>query len=130
MHIGKVAIHALSVLSAAAVMCTLVAGKVSASDRDVTIAIQVNAHGLDLSQPAGAMELYQRIENAAYIACTRADRVGLEPASDERGCHEKALGDAVRSVNVPLLTQAYLAKHTVREAMAHGIDLRTQLAAK
>jgi UrcA family protein len=130
MHTGKAAMNAVSVLSAAAVMCTLVAGKVSAMDRDVTVAIQVNGQGLDLSQPLGAKELYRRIENAAYIACTRADRVGLAPATDQFGCYEKALGDAVRSVNVPLLTQAYLATHTVREAMARGIDVPAQMAAK
>jgi UrcA family protein len=130
MHTGKAAMNALSVLSAAAVMCTLVAGKVSARDRDVTVAIQVNAQGLDLNQPVGAKELYRRIENAAYIACTRANRVGLAPASDKFGCYEKALGDAVRSVNVPLLTQAYLATHTVQEAMTHGISVPAQMAAK
>jgi UrcA family protein len=130
MHIGKAAMNAVSTLAAAAIICTLVAGKVSASDRDVTVTIQVNAQGFDLSQPAGARELYRRIENAAYIACTRANRVGLAPASNQSGCYEKALGDAVRSVNVPLLTQTYLATHTVREAMAHGIELPAQMAAK
>jgi UrcA family protein len=111
-------------------MCTLVAGKVSARDHDVTVAIQVNAQGLDLSQPAGAKQLYRRIENAAYIACTRANRVGLAPPTDPFGCYEKALGDAIRSVNATLVTQAYLATHTVREAMAHGIDVPAQMAAK
>jgi UrcA family protein len=130
MNIGKAAMNAVSILGAAAVICTLVAGKVSARDRDVTVAIHANAQGLDLSQPVGARELYRRIENAAYIACTRANRVGLAPPSDQFGCYEKALGDAVRSVNVPLLTQAYLATHTVREAMAHGIELPAQMAAK
>jgi UrcA family protein len=130
MHTRKTAMSALCVLGAAAVLCTLVAGKVSARDRDVTVAIQVNAQGLDLSQPAGAKQLYRRIENAAYIACTRANRVGLAPPTDQFGCYEKALGDAIRSVHAPLLTQAYLATHTVREAMAHGIDMTAEMAAK
>jgi UrcA family protein len=130
MHTGKAAMNALSVLGAAAVMCTFIAGNASARDGDVTVAIQVNAQGLDLSQPAGAKALYLRIENAAYIACTRANRVGLAPASDQYGCYETALGDAVRSVNVPLLTQTYLATHTVREAMVHGITVPAQMAAK
>ena len=60
----------------------------------------------------GAKELYRRIENTAYIACTRANRVGPVPASSQSGCYEKALGDAVR------------------EAMAHGIELTAQMAAK
>jgi UrcA family protein len=111
-------------------MCTLVAGNVSARDREVTVAIQVNAQGLDLSQPEGAHELYMRIKDAAYVACTRANRVGLAPASNQSACYEMALGDAVRSVSVPLLTRAYLATHTLREAMAHGIDVPAQMAAK
>jgi hypothetical protein len=36
----------------------------------------------------------------------------------------------VRSVNAPLGTQAYLATHTVHEAMVNGINLPPQMAAK
>jgi hypothetical protein len=42
----------------------------------------------------------------------------------------KAVAEAVRSVDAPLVTQAYLATHTVREAMAYGINLPPQMAAK
>jgi UrcA family protein len=130
MYTKSAALHALAVLGATAVMCTLIAGKVTAGDRDVTVAIPVNSQGLDLSQPAGAHQLYMRLKDAAYVACTRANRAGLAPSADPFACYEKALGDAVRSVNVPLLTQAYLATHTLREAMAHGIDVPAQMAAK
>jgi hypothetical protein len=85
---------------------------------------------LNLNDPAGAREFYQRLNIAAYVACTRANRVGLAPSPDPRGCSEKALAEAVRSANVPLLTQAYLATHTVREAMASGIRLPPEMAAK
>jgi len=57
-------------------------------------------------------------------------RVDLQPSSDAEGCHEKARADAIRSANLPQLTQVYLATHTPREAAAHGIDLPVQVAAK
>jgi hypothetical protein len=44
------------------------------------------------------------------------------------GCCEKAVGDAVRSANLPQLTLAYLRTHTPQEAAAHGIPV--VLAAK
>lgn len=123
-------VSARSILAAAAIAGTLFAGSVAANDYEVIVAIPVNAHGLDLSQPAGAHELYQRLEYAAYVACTRANRVGLAPSSDATGCSEKALANAVRSVNLPLLTRAYLGKHTLRDALAHGIEPPAELAAK
>jgi UrcA family protein len=119
---------ALPVLGAAVVACALFAGNVEANE--VTVAIQVNTRGLDLSQPAGAHEVYTRLQHAARVVCTHGMRVDLQPSPDPEGCYEKALGDAVRSAKVPLLTQAYLATHTLREAAARGIDIPVQIAAK
>jgi len=34
-----------------------------------------------------------------------------------------ALGEAIRSANLPLLTQAYLETHTFRQAAAYGIQV-------
>jgi UrcA family protein len=118
------------VLGAAAVACTLFAGNVAADDRPVTVAIHVSTRGLDLRQPAGAHEFYTRLQRAARVVCTDGDRIGLEPSPDPEGCYEEALGDAIRSANVPLLTQVYLATHTLREAAARGIDVPAQIAAK
>jgi UrcA family protein len=116
------------VLGAAAVACALFVGNVAAEDRTVTVAIYVSTRGLDLSQPAGAHEFYTRLQRAARVACTHGNRVDLAPALE--GCYEKALGDAIRSANQPLVTQVYLETHTVREAAAHGIDVPAQMAAK
>ena len=44
--------------------------------------------------------------------------------------YEDALGQAVRFVKRPLLTQIYLQTHTLREAAARGIDVSVQLASK
>jgi UrcA family protein len=118
------------VLGPVALACVLLTGTAVADEKNVVVGIPVSGKGLDLNDPAGARELYLRLNNAAYVACTRANRVGLAPSPDPRGCSEKALAEAVRSANVPLLTQAYLATHTVREAMANGIKLPPQMAAK
>jgi UrcA family protein len=130
MYTKTAVMSARSVLGAAAVACTLLAGNVAAEDNNVIVAIHVSTQGLDLRQPPGAQEFYMRLQRAARVACTHGNRVDLAPAPDPEGCYEKALGDAIRSANVPLLTQVYLATHTLREAAARGIDVPAQIAAK
>jgi UrcA family protein len=121
---------AWAVLGAAIVACTLFAGDVAAKDQEFPVAYRVTTRGLDLSQPAGAHELYSRLQHAARVVCTHGMRVDLKPVTDEDACYEKALGDAIRSVNLPLLTQVYLETHTLREAAARGIDVPVMIAAK
>jgi UrcA family protein len=128
MYTRTVVLNARSLLGAAVIACTLSAG--AAEGRDVTVAIHVNAQGLDLSQPAGAEKFYARLRHAAYVVCTHGNQVSLEPAANPKGCYEKALGDAIRSVRLPLVTQVYLATHTLGQAAALGIDVPAQLAAK
>ena len=112
------------------IVCTLFAGNVAARDKHVTVAIQVRTQGLDLSQPADARTFYTRLANAAWVACTRGNRVDLLPADDLKSCYETALGGAVRSANSPMLTQIYLATHTGDDAAKHGIEVPPQVAAK
>jgi UrcA family protein len=119
---------ACPIFGAAMVAYTLFAGDVVA--REVNVAYQVSAKGLDLRQPAGAREFYGRLKRAAWIVCTHGRRIDLQPSPDREGCYEKALGDAVRSANVLLLTEIYLETHTLREAAARGIDVPVQVAAK
>lgn len=119
-----------AVLGAAAIACTLLAGNVAARDHEVTVAIHVSTQGLDLSQSRDARTFYSRLENAAWVACTRGNRVNLAPVDDLKGCYEKALGAAIRIANAPLLTRVYLATHTLRDAAAHGIEVPAQMAAK
>ncbi len=115
---------------AAAAACAVLSGPLHAKDHEVTVTISVSTTGLDLSQPAGAREVYRRLQRAAVTACGDGRRVGLEPVASVHGCYEQALGDAIRSANVPLLTQVYLETHSPREAAAHGIDVPVQVAAK
>ena len=130
MYTKGVVVSAWPVLGAALVACTLFAGNVAAKDQEFTVAYRVTTRGLDISQPAGAHELYSRLQHAAQVVCTHGMRVDLAPSPDPQGCYEKALGNAVRSAHLPLLTQAYLETHTLREAAARGIDLPVMIAAK
>ena len=130
MHTKSPVMSAWSGLGAAALACTLHIGNTAAQAREFTVAIHVSTQGLDLSQPAGAHEFYRRLQRAARVACTHGNRVDLAPALDPEGCYEKALGDAIRSANLPLLTQVYLVTHTLGEAAARGINVPAQIAAK
>ena len=119
------------ILGAAVAACTLFTGGVAAAKDDaVTISIQVSTQGLDATQPRGAQLLYWRLQNAARVACTHGNRVGLAPTPDPEGCREKALAGAIQAAHMALLTQVYLASHTLRDAAEHGIDAPLQLAAK
>jgi UrcA family protein len=129
MYTKRAFMSSRAVLSAAVVASALFAGSVAAKD-PVTVPYRVTTQGLDVSQPAGARELYLRLQHAAQVVCTHGMRVDLKPVTDERACYEKALGNAIGSVNLPLLTQLYLETHTLREAAARGIDVPVQMAAK
>jgi UrcA family protein len=110
--------------------CAVLSGQVKAHSHEVTVKISVSAAGLDLSRPADAREVYRRLSFAARTACGDGNRVGLQPPPSWVGCYEKALGDAVRSVNRPQLNIVYLATHTSREAATYGIDVPARIAAK
>lgn len=115
-------------VAAASVVCALLSGNAAA--RDVTVAIHVSTQGLDLNKLTDARMFYTRLANAAWIACTRGDRVDLLPVDDLMSCYETALGGAVRSARIPMVTQIYLATHTGQEAAKHGIEAPAQVAAK
>ena len=119
-----------SSLAAVAVACTCLAGNVVAEEHIVEVSIPVNSQGLDLSKADDARAFYSRLQDAAWVVCTRGTRVGLEPSDNPRLCYEKALGAAVRAAKTPLVTQLYLATHTLQEAAARGIQLPPQIAAK
>jgi UrcA family protein len=130
MYIKTAVISAHFTLGAVAIAGALFAGNVAAQGHNVNVAIHVSAQGLDLHHPAGAQELYARLKHAADVACTHGNRVDLKPSIDPVGCYEKALGEAIRSVNLPLLTEVYLETHTLRQAAAYGIEAPAQIAAK
>jgi UrcA family protein len=110
--------------------CAALSGPVQADGPVVAVKIPVSYSGLDLTQPTGAQELYRRLHEAAFIACTHGNRVDLQPLADPAACYEKAIGDAVRSVKQPQLTVIYLKTHTLHEAATHGIEIPDLVAAK
>ena len=130
MYVMKPVMRVRSVLSATAIMCALFTGNIWAADRTVTVAIHVNTQGLDLSQPDAARLFYARLERSACVVCTHGNRVDLVPDPAPVLCYEKALGDAIRSVNRPMLTVIYLETHTLRQAAARGIQVPSEFAAK
>jgi UrcA family protein len=117
-------------LAAFAVTGSLIAGLAAAKDHNVTVAVPVNAQGLDLTQPQDARTFYARLQQAAYVVCTDGRRVDLAPADNQKHCYEKALGNAIRATKQPMLTQIYLGEHTMQEAAARGIQVPSQVAAK
>jgi UrcA family protein len=127
---AKVTVASARILLGAAVVCTLFAANVSAKDEIVTDSMKVSPQGLDLSQPADARKFYTRLEHAAWLVCTRGTRVGLAPVDNQFNCYQNALGAAVHTSNQPLVTQIYLATHTLQEAAAHRIAIPGQVAAK
>jgi len=127
---GRVRRRARVAVCVAVVAGALCAGAVVAKEHDVTIALRVSAAGLDLRQPTGARRFYARIQRAAWEVCTDGTRVDLVPLDDINGCYEKSLGDAIRSANLPALTNIYVATHTLQQAEACGIHVRVQAAAK
>src|SRR5689334_4899350 len=129
MYTSTASLRIASLLGAAAA-CVLLAGNVCARDKIVTESYKVDTQGLDPSRPADAQTLYTRLSNAAWFVCVRGMRADLLPTDDRKGCYQKALGDAVRVTNRPLITQIYLATHTLQEAAAHGIQPPEQVAAK
>lgn len=124
MSTEKTASNARWLASIAAVACALAAGGAVAKDHNVTVALHVSTEGLDLSQSAGAHTFYTRLENAAWVACTRGNRADLVPVDNPRRCYEDALGSAIRAAKQPLLTQIWLGTHTLQEAAVQGIDTR------
>jgi UrcA family protein len=110
--------------------CGVLSLPAQARSHEVRVKITISTADLDLSRPAGAREAYARLQKAAYIACSHGMRVDLQPPASFAGCYEKALADAIRSTNVPRLTQVYLETHSPREAAAHGIVVPVQVAAK
>jgi UrcA family protein len=65
---------------------------------------------LDLTRPAGAQELYHRLQYAARNVCQTYDRRG------DRDCIRQAIARAVADVGAPLLTTRHQAS-TARQPL-------------
>jgi UrcA family protein len=99
-------IPSLRTVALASLVCALAAGPAWS---DPLPSVVVHYADLDLSTSAGATTLFHRIKGAAKGVC------GTPGASIEehilwRGCVDSAVGNAVASVNSPLLTAVYSGK--------------------
>jgi UrcA family protein len=84
--IATLTLHALSPVAAAA-----------AVPEDVRREV-VRFAELDLTRPAGAQELYRRIQRAAHKVCG-----SYGPSGYDRSCADQAIARAVATVGAPLL---------------------------
>lgn len=101
------------VISAALAALSLSASQFAAASDTVTQSITVSYGDLNLSNPAGASALYQRIRGAARKVCTVAGESPYEVQDlDKRQCILDAIDKAVMKVNSPVLVAMYKAKNS------------------
>jgi UrcA family protein len=62
---------------------------------------------LDLSKPAGAQALYDRIKKAASSVCGELEDEQFEHRMLFRECYDQAVANAVAKANRPMLTTLY-----------------------
>jgi UrcA family protein len=67
---------------------------------------------LNLSEAAGVVALYVRIQGAAQEVCEPRISGDLHSIAISKGCAKQAIARAVADVNAPLLTSYYLTKST------------------
>jgi UrcA family protein len=73
---------------------------------------------LSLSQSDGAKMLYVRLQRAATQVCGTRDRTDLRQMQLQRECYEKALAEAVATVDKSAVTALYRSDKTIRLAGA------------
>jgi UrcA family protein len=86
---------------------------------DAPLKYVVRFSDLDLSRIEGASTLYARLRHAARAVCDPLESRDMGLAKKYKACVDKALADAVATVNRPLLTQydqSYATRETRRPA--------------
>lgn len=85
-----------------------------------TVTRTVRFADLDLAGKEGVVALYKRIKTAATEVCTTPVASGtIDLYAQQLRCQRQAIGQAVREVNAPRLTQLHMAQtNPVHLAMA------------
>ena len=98
-------VHDASFWSAAfaSVACLLSAAQIAAADPAEVRSVTVSFRDVNLSTLEGATTLYQRLRGAARSVCGDEGR-SLREQYEWKVCYQRALGNAVRTVDSPLLT--------------------------
>jgi len=94
--------HFASTLIAALTLQAISPVGVAAAVHDDVRREVVRFADLDLTRPAGAQELYRRIQHAAREVCAR-----YGPGGYDRSCADHAVARAVAMVGAPLLRSHY-----------------------
>jgi len=74
------------------------------------LAQTVNFAQLDMSQPAAAEQLYQKLNATAKQVCEPVNGGQIRQKAEYRACVSETLANAVADVNKPLLTSVHAAK--------------------
>ena len=110
----------------ATALCGLIASSfaalAAASDSFAPPSVRVNFGDLDVSRPQGAAVLYSRIRAAAQKVCSPHEVGGLAAKMHLDACINKAISEAVTTVDAPALSGVYRAKV--------GTSLPTRLASR
>jgi UrcA family protein len=96
-----------------AIACTLTGGTLLAAPAaDEVPTMIVSFADLDLSKPAGAQALYQRIKHAARMVCAPLESRELGRRALWRDCYEQAVANTVVTLDRPTLTALHRATRT------------------
>ncbi|HEY4972997.1 MAG TPA: UrcA family protein [Steroidobacteraceae bacterium] len=123
LHMGSPRNAAVAIVASAMLLTAQ-----AAMAHEFPIAKSVSTAGVDFNDPGQVRALYGRLFTASSDVCDTSVRVGLEPVADPRACSERSLGNAVRAINQPQLTLAYLSQHTILQAQKYGIPVPSNLA--
>jgi len=96
---------------------TLIVAVSTAAYAAETRQVHVKYADLNVSSPAGAAVLYQRIRVAASQVCGTPDQRDLSRLEQAKTCTDNAIADAVTAVGNDVLTDLYEAKtHNIAAA--------------
>ena len=102
--------HLEALLIGSLTICTLSPDCLAATAPHEVRTEVVRFADLDITHPAGALELYRRIQQAARDVCETS---GLDQDLQYRQCRSSAVARAIGDVGAPLLTEYQQAlKHT------------------
>lgn len=109
--ISKASFHYTVSLCLATALAIMVVPAVSqAGGAEAPVLQKAVGHaGLDLNTDQGARAFYTRLRAAALSVCYATESAMPGSYSSDNPCVKKAIGDAVRAVNRPQVTQLYVA---------------------
>jgi UrcA family protein len=97
-------------IAAACLLTAAVAGQSQAADTNATretSAERLAVGSVDFRDAAQVRAFHQRLQQAALFVCGVNGEAGREQRQADRACAEKAVRDAVNSLDRPLLTATY-----------------------